>query len=74
MTKYFLVNKKFELISGCDYGSAEATKAAIEKCNIPKKDIDIITFNFNFLNDCYIHPENYINNYKSKIKSGDYKK
>lgn len=69
MTKYFLVNKKVGLISGCDYGSAEKAKAAIEKCNIPKEDIDIITFNFNFLNDRHIHPEDYINNPKSKIKN-----
>ena len=27
-----------------------------------------------YLNDAYLHPENYINNEKSKIKPGDYKK
>lgn len=74
MTKYFLINKKFELISGCDYGSAEAAKAAIEKCNIPKEDAEVRVFSMSCLNECYIHPENYINNPNSKIRPGDYNK
>lgn len=74
MTKYFLVNKKCELISGCDYGSAEAATAAIKDSNIPEKDAEVLIFSMPFLNDVYIHPEKYINNAQSKIKPGDYQK
>ena len=39
--KYFLVNKNYGLIGGCDYGSEEAAKAAIPNCNIPDKDAEV---------------------------------
>lgn len=59
-TKFFLINKNNNLIGGHDYGSLEAAKAAIENCNIPKEDAEVVTFEINFLNDCYIHPEKYL--------------
>jgi hypothetical protein len=70
MTKYFLVNNQFGLISGCDYGSAEAAKAAIKTSNIPEQYAEIVTFDFNFLDKRDTHPQNYINNPNSKIRPG----
>lgn len=64
MTKYFLVNKNFGLISGCDYGSVEAAKAAIKTSNIPEKDAEVVTFDMNYLYGCYSHN-------KDKIESKD---
>jgi len=38
-TKYYLVNRKFRLISGCDYGSRQKAEAAIPRSSIPNKDV-----------------------------------
>ena len=72
MAKYFLINNKFGLISGQDYGSEEAARAAIKDSNIPEKDIEVRAFEILFLNDCHVHPENYINNDKSRIRPANY--
>ncbi len=72
MTKYFLINKNFGLIGGHDYGSEEAARAAIKDSNIPERDIEVRAFEILFLNDCHVHPENYINNDKSRIRPADY--
>lgn len=72
MKKYFLINKNFGLIGYQDYGSEEAARAAIKDSNIPKEDIEVRIFEMLFLNDYYVHPENYINNDKSRIKPADY--
>jgi hypothetical protein len=72
MKRYFLINKNFGLIGWHDYESEEAARAAIKDSNIPQKDIEVRTFEMLFLNDRYVHPENYINNDKSRIKPADY--
>lgn len=73
MAKHFLINLEYGLIGGHDYRSEEAAREAIKDSNIPEKDAKVLAFNMTYLNDCYIHPENYINNDKSKIKPGEYK-
>jgi len=59
-TKYFLINKDHDLVSGYDYGSEEAAREVIEKgkspnnnidaCNIPNNKIKLLVLPMRFTN------------------------
>ena len=61
-TKYFIVNKKHNIVGGCDYRSYNAAKKSIPTCNIPNADAEVFKLEINFLNDLYVHPEKYHTN------------
>lgn len=71
-TRYYLIHKGHGLVSGCDYGSEERARGAISVGNIPATHAEVFPMRMEFLNDRFIHPENYTNNDKSKKKPSDF--
>ncbi len=49
--RYFLINKKFNLVAGgMSYETEELARAAIPECNIPDGDAKVDEFQLNFSN------------------------
>lgn len=69
ITKYFIINKNVQTpsIGGHDYGSMENSEKARETCNISMRDSKAIAFDITHINDCYIHPENYLDRGGGKV-------
>jgi hypothetical protein len=71
-TKYCLINNLHGLVSGCNYGSEEKAREAIPSSNIPATHAEVFLMRMEFVNDRFIHPENYTNNDKSNKKPRDF--